>query len=330
MNNVNDIVISTRIRLARNLKDYPFPCRLNTEQQSEILSKVKTALQEESKLKLIELDRINEVEAVALVERHLCSPEFISKQQNRGLFLSGDETVSIMVNEEDHIRIQVIMSGLDFEKAYAEADRIDNVLSTTLNFAFDNKLGFLTQCPTNLGTGMRASIMLHLPALTENRAIGRIAENLSKLGLTMRGLFGEGSEPRGAIFQLSNQVTLGIKEKEAIENLKNISMQLISQELAARENMLNNLAVKDRIYRSVGILKTARLMTNQEGIALLSNVALGSGILQNENVDLVNIYKIMTSIEPAMMMKRAGKKLAATERDELRATYLREQFANIQ
>ena len=220
-------VISTRVRLARNLKDYPFPCRLSEQGRKKVIEKVTSAIRDSnssiaSDFNLIKLDDLTEAQGVSLVERHLVSPEFISETEGRALLLSKDESMSIMINEEDHIRLQVITDGLSLEQAYDTADKLDTLLDENLEFAFDDKLGYLTQCPTNLGTGMRASVMLHLPALEKSRTIGRIAGNLSKLGLTIRGAYGEGSEPSGSLYQLSNQVTLGISEKAAIENLENI------------------------------------------------------------------------------------------------------------
>lgn len=322
-------VISTRVRLARNLKDYPFPCRLSEQGRKKVIEKVTSAIRDSnssiaSDFNLIKLDDLTEAQGVSLVERHLVSPEFISETEGRALLLSKDESMSIMINEEDHIRLQVITDGLSLEQAYDTADKLDTLLDENLEFAFDDKLGYLTQCPTNLGTGMRASVMLHLPALEKSRTIDRIAGNLSKLGLTIRGAYGEGSEPSGSLYQLSNQVTLGISEKAAIENLENITKQLVSQEQQARERLAKSIDIQDSVSRSLGLLKSAMVMTHDEALKLLSNVRFGilSGQIKDVTADVVD--SLMEKIEPATLMVNSGKNLSAQERDIERAKILRE------
>lgn len=329
LNNTDNVVISTRIRLARNLSSYPFPSRLRESGKQEVLALASKAMEKANGINQVDLVALSEAEAVSLVEHHLISPEFLNRSKGRGLFLSDDMKVSIMVNEEDHIRIQVIDDGLNPESSYERADALDTQLNQTLCFAFDDKLGFLTECPTNLGTGMRASLMLHLPALTLNRVIGRISENLSKLGLTIRGLFGEGSEPYGSIYQLSNQVTLGISEAAAIENLKSIAMQIIEQELAARSTLLEKPEIADNVYRCLGLLKSARLMAHNEAIILLSSVCMGSELIKHPVTELKAVYKIMCEIQPATLMKTAGKSMTSQELEEYRATVLRTIFNDI-
>lgn len=331
LKNVNDVVISTRIRLARNLYDYPFPCKLNDEKKCKVANIIKEAVLENhsaisDKFKYIQMSELTQEEAVSLVERHLVSPEFISDRQGRGLLLLDDESVSIMINEEDHIRIQIIKDGMDLESAYDLADKIDTLLDEQLNFAFNDQLGYLTQCPTNIGTGMRASIMMHLPALKESNAVGRIASSLSKLGLTIRGIYGEGTEPKGAIYQLSNQVTLGISEQEAINNLRDIAYQLITQERNAREALAKNIIIQDKIYRSFGILQYAALLSNDECMQLLSNLRFGmeSGII--DNMDFKTINRLFVEIQPATLMKNIGKKLTPQERDRIRAELVRSEI----
>lgn len=322
-------VISTRVRLARNLKDYPFPCRLSEQGRKKVIEKVTSAIRDSnssiaSDFNLIKLDDLTEAQGVSLVERHLVSPEFISETEGRALLLSKDESMSIMINEEDHIRLQVITDGLSLEQAYDTADKLDTLLDENLEFAFDDKLGYLTQCPTNLGTGMRASVMLHLPALEKSRTIVRIAGNLSKLGLTIRGAYGEGSEPSGSLYQLSNQVTLGISEKAAIENLENITKQLVSQEQQARERLAKSIDIQDSVSRSLGLLKSAMVMTHDEALKLLSNVRFGilSGQIKDVTAEVVD--SLMEKIEPATLMVNSGKNLSAQERDIERAKILRE------
>ena len=328
----NDVVISTRVRLARNLKDYPFPCRLSTQDKEKIIEKVKSAIENSNSpiskdFSFIRMSELTPQQGVSLVERRLVSPEFISESQGRALLLSKDESISIMINEEDHIRLQVINNGLSLEDTYDIADKLDTLLDENLDFAFDDKLGYLTQCPTNLGTGMRASVMLHLPALEKSRAIGRIAGNLSKLGLTIRGAHGEGTEPNGALYQLSNQVTLGISEKAAIENLKNITMQLISQENQARTRLCSSIDIQDAISRSLGILKSALVISHDEALKLLSNVRLGIVSGRIKDVSTETVDKLMLSVEPATLSVNLNKNLSPHERDIERARLIQSALA---
>jgi len=329
---VSNVVISTRVRLARNLKNYPFPCKLSQQGREEVIEKVRDAVKNGNSVlandfSYIKMSELDPRQSVSLVERRLVSPEFVSDAAGRALLLSSDESLSIMLNEEDHIRLQVITPGLSLEQAYDTADKLDTLLDERLEFAFDEKLGYLTQCPTNLGTGMRASVMLHLPALEKSSAISRIAGNLSKLGLTMRGAHGEGTEPQGALYQLSNQVTLGISEKAAIENLKNITIQLAAQEEQARERLCKSLDVQDTIARSLGILKYAVVIAHEEALKLLSNVRLGVVSGQLQNIDVGVIDRLMTDVEPATLSVNAGKSLSPRERDVERAKLIKSKLA---
>ena len=324
----NDVVISTRIRLARNLKDFPFPCKLNSQGREKVIEKVRDAVKKSnspvaSDFSFIKMSELTSSQSVSLVEKRLVSPEFISDTDGRALLISKDECFSIMINEEDHIRLQVITKGLSLEQAYDTADKLDTLLDENLDFAFDEKLGYLTQCPTNLGTGMRASVMLHLPALEKSRAINRIAGNLSKLGLTIRGAHVEGTEPKGALYQLSNQVTLGISEKAAIENLKNITEQLIAQENQARERLCSSIDIQDAISRSLGILRSALVISHDEALKLLSNVRLGIVSKQITDVSTETIDRLMLAVEPATLTVALNKNLSAHDRDIERAKLIR-------
>lgn len=321
-----DVVISTRVRLARNIKEYPFPVKLTDDQKNKIKEIIKTAVLESNsaiaqEFRFLDLEELSQTEAVSLVERHLVSPEFISNRQGRGLLLTQDETISIMINEEDHLRIQVMQEGLSLEQVYELVDKLDTLLNERLHFAFDDNLGYLTQCPTNLGTGMRASLMLHLPALQESGAMGRVAANLSKLGLAIRGIYGEGTEPVGAMYQLSNQVTLGLSEKEAVTNLKSIAVQIINQERAARQTLTESLQTQDAICRSVGILQNARILGSDEFMKLISNVRLGisTALINHSSFNLDTVNSLIVQVQPATIMLPTGKKLTAQERDILRA-----------
>ena len=324
---MSEAVVSTRVRLARNLKDYPFPIRLNDAQAKEIIDKVGEALAA-SRLKFhrIDLGAVSGAQRVSLLERHLISPDFVRAKEGRAVYLSDDSTVSIMVNEEDHIRLQVILDGFDPDEAYRIADELDDLLSSRLSYAFHERLGYLTQCPTNLGTGMRASVMLHLPALDMTGAVHRISANLGKLGLTIRGLYGESSRPVGAFFQLSNQVTLGISEKAAIDNLRNITTQLITQEMKARDNLLGNIEVEDKIARALGALKSALIMDHSEAMNLLSLVRLGVASKKLNTLSTDSIDKLIVDIQPASVMTKFGEDMTPQQRDVKRAEMIRERF----
>lgn len=321
----DNVVISSRVRLARNLRDYPFPCRMSESQCLEVLEKVKAAIDTlPDKFLFVKMEDIAELDAVAMVERHLISPDFAHTNTGRALAVTEDESISIMINEEDHLRIQVIKPGADVKEAYKIADRIDTALDNLLHFAFDEELGYLTQCPTNLGTGMRASVMMHLCALSESRTVQRIATNLSKLGFVIRGTYGEGSELSGSLYQLSNQITLGISEESAIDNLMGICEQLSNSELTTRSKLMESMEYQDRISRSMGILLTARLISHAEAMKLLSNVRMGitEGIIDDVTLDTID--KLVVAIQPASLMRAEGKRLSVQERDKVRAQLIKD------
>lgn len=325
-----DVVISTRVRLARNLSDVPFPAGLGGERKNEVPKKVRAALKDSSKaddFDFLEMSNMEARDALSMVERHLISPEFSRCNEGSALVLKKDESVSIMINEEDHLRIQVMRPGLDLDDAYKIADEIDTELDKRLGFAFDERLGYLTQCPTNLGTGMRASIMLHLPALHERGAIQQMANTVSKLGLTIRGLYGEGSKPEGAIYQLSNQVTLGISEQAAIENLKGIAAQIIREERTGREQLRKNPRFEDMIWRSLGLLQTARLLSHDEFMTLISNLRVGVALGIVKGVGLDTISGLICDVQPATIMAANRRDMEPSERDVERAKMVRSRLS---
>lgn len=321
----NDIVISTRIRLARNVEEYPFPCKLDTKLRTKLNTIIADAVKDKEKLRFIEMKTLTQPQIVSLAEKHIISPEFASSYDGRALLLSESEDISIMLCEEDHIRLQVMKPGLSLSEAYEIADRIDSEFNEKLKFAFDKRLGYLTQCPTNLGTGMRASVMLHLPALTACGQMSTISSTVSKLGLTVRGAYGEGSVPMGDMYQLSNQVTLGISEKAAIENLKTITLQLAAQERTARAELIKNIEIQDEIFRAYGLLKSARILSTKEFMSLVSKVRLGavSGLLK---VKPETVNELMISMQPATINAHTGKALTSRERDIERANMVRQRM----
>lgn len=325
-----DVVISTRIRLARNSDQFPFPSSMNTEQRQQVLELFRSALQEVpvsvGPLTWYDMPALSALEAQSMVERHLISPEFAKREEGSALLASADESVSLMLNEEDHLRIQVMQAGLALDEAYAVADELDTRLDEAIAFAFDDRLGYLTQCPTNLGTGMRASLMLHLPALQERGAIQQLANTVSKLGLTIRGLYGEGSKSEGAIYQLSNQVTLGISEDTAIENLKGIAAQIIRQERTARDILRQNPYFEDRVWRSLGLMQTARLMAHDEFMTLISNVRVGVAVGVIDGLSLDVLGELLVTMQPATLLLGTDKELDPIGRDSLRARLVREKL----
>lgn len=318
-----DIVLSTRVRLARNLTSFPFPCRLDTEAKKNLCACVKDAFSDYTDIKLnfTDMETLTANEAVSLAEKHLISPDFAYDTTGRALLMSDDEEISIMLCEEDHIRIQAVLPGLNCEEAFKKADSIDSFIESKFPYAFNEKLGYLTQCPTNLGTGMRASVLLHLPALTLKGAMRRLSTTVSKLGLTLRGAYND--EASANIYQLSNQVTLGISEKAALQNLTSIALQIIEEEKAARKSAAKDSELIDKIYRSKGILQSAYKLTSRELSSLASLVLLGNsqGIV---NVPAEKLTAALILLQPATIKLLKGENLSTDERDIFRAEKIRE------
>lgn len=321
----NDVAVSSRIRLARNIKGLPFPSRMTLEDRKTLNERVKNAIVDSNspfskKLKYINMCDIPEIQRYAMVERHIISPEFAAKTDYSAIILSEDESISIMIGEEDHLRIQVLSAGLDLKKAYDLAESLDTFLCDKLGFAFDDNFGYLTECPTNLGTGLRASVMLHLPALEMSGEIVGLIDSISKIGFTVRGMYGEGSKSLASLYQVSNQITLGISENNALENLKVITTQLIEKEKNARNN-LDNVELEDICWRALGTLQNARILSSEEMINLISRVRLGKsmGIINKECEPI----KILIEAQPFMIMQANGA-MEAAERDISRANMVRE------
>lgn len=322
-----DTVLSSRVRLARNIDGVPFPVRLNATQRNAVNRKVCETLQAAGmKMRLIDMSRLYPYEAVALAERHLISPEFTSGTDGRLLLLTEDERISIMLNEEDHIRIQAIEPGLEPEKAYVSAAAYDDALDAGLRFAFDNRLGYLNQNPRDLGTGLRVSVMMHLPALSKTGGMTKFASMIAKLGMNVRGSYGDAASVKGDIFRISNQVSMGITEEEAISNLKSIAMQIATKEHGAAAEFVKDISVRDRITRAEGVLKNAMLLPADEMMEMLSWVRLGALYGLNE-ADPDVISEMFVSLQPAAVNVLAGAKLTAAQRDELRAELVRKKLS---
>jgi protein arginine kinase len=332
----NEIVISSRIRLARNFKEVNFPHQLEAAAAKKIVAQVEQAIgledegnvELQQKLYFIPLDSSHQLEQQILMERHLISPHFIEQKIPKGFVVNADDSISIMVNEEDHLRIQCLYPGLQLEKAWTMADKVDDYLEHTLDYAYNEELGYLTVCPTNVGTGCRASVMLHLVGLVLTGQLNKLFTALSQIGLTVRGIYGEGTEAKGNLFQVSNQITLGTKELEIVNNLEAVTKQLVAQENQAREFLLKESGKKleDRIYRALGILSFARVISSNEAIHLLSDVRLGVDLGLIKGVDRKVLTELMVLTSPGYLQKNAGNILSAEERDIRRADVIRERI----
>lgn len=325
------IVLSSRIRLARNLTVVPFTNRANKQDLDTVLKAVETAVAAIAYFKDAKFFRLNELDNVDrqfLVERHLMSHDHAANPQGKAVVVSREEALSVMVNEEDHLRIQVMQSGFNLDGTWEIINAIDNALSEQLPYAFSPEWGFLTACPTNTGTAMRGSVMVHLPALVMTRQINKVLMAISKLSFASRGFYGEGTQAIGNFYQISNQVSLGHSEQDIIQNINGLIRQIVEQEEQARQALLvqNRSVLEDKICRAWGTLKSARIISSQETIELLSMVRLGVdvGIITDLNPKALNELFIM--IQPAHLQKIEGKKLGTAERDTRRAQLIREKF----
>lgn len=323
----HNIVISSRIRLARNLKKLAMPAFQKEADGFTVLEKVKKAAgnifrRGKKKLYFYNLQEIPPLERQILLEKHLISPEHCEDGVNKGLLLNEDEAISIMINEEDHLRLQVFFPGLQLEEAWKFTDQLDDALEEELEYAFDDKIGYLTACPTNVGTGLRASVMLHVPALAWTQQAGRVLSSLGQLGFTARGLYGEGTEATGNLYQISNQITLGQTEMDIIQNLTTLALQIVEKEENTRKWLLKErpLQIKDRVGRAFGILQHAAVLSSHEALNYLSDVRLGVDLgLLNGELEKDNLSEMMVLAQPAFIQKYIGRIMEAEERDGVRA-----------
>ena len=327
----SEIVVSSRVRLARNLEHFPFATRATAESQAEVLRLTKEGLGQTPSLRkplVLELDQLDEVNRLFLVERHLISREHAGQPEHRGVVIGPGEVVSVMINEEDHLRVQVMQSGLNLDDAWTIIDTLDDELSEVLPFAYSSDWGYLTCCLTNAGTGLRASVMVHLPALVITKQVNKVLHAITKLGLTARGLYGEGTEALGNFFQMSNQVSLGRTEEEIVENIERIMKQVIGHEQAARESFgtNNRLQLEDRIWRAYGVLRYAQTISSNETLDLLSAVRLGVDLGIMKHVDRSTVNEMLILSQPAHLQKLEGNKLSAQARDAKRAALIRQRL----
>ena len=326
INRQQDTVLSTRVRLSRNLDSVPFPVRLNSLQKNELNEKLcRTLAQNDNRLHIFRMSSLYPYEAISLAERHFISPEFASNSEGRVLLLREDHKISIMLCESDHVKIQGFADGLDPAEAFNEAEKYEKCLSRSFDFAFDTKLGYLNQNPRDIGTGMKASVLMHLPALSRTGAMEKLSATALKLGFVIRGSYGDGASVRGDIFRISNSVTMGISEEEALENLKSITLQIATKERSAAEKLVSDINIRDRINRSAGLIKNAVLLSCDEMMELLSWVRLGAlyGIV---DADVEMIGKFFTLMQPATMNVVASQKLSEADRDRIRAENVKNIF----
>lgn len=324
----SDVVLSTRVRLARNLNNVMFPTILPVEEAKAVVTQMVEAAADKLSLELLKMEDLSSLQKRVLVEKHLISPFLAETSFYGAALISEQEDVSIMVNEEDHLRIQCMASGLQLHETLDKANRIDDVIEQQVQYAFDEKKGYLTACPTNVGTGLRASVMIHLPGLVLTRQMNRIIPAISQLGLVVRGIYGEGSEALGNIFQISNQLTLGKSEEDIINDLDSIVHELMSREQSARDALMQTspTQLEDRIFRSYGILSNSRVIETSEAFQCLSNVRLGIDLGYITHISKSILNELMFLTQPGFLQQYAGGLLKAEDRDIRRAALIRERL----
>ena len=329
---MSEIVISSRIRLARNISSYPFLSKCSRAQRTHLEHRVRDtilAASISSETLYVDLDQAPEIDRQLLVERHLISKPHASAEGSRGVAVSQDEAIAIMVNEEDHLRIQSLRSGLQLEEAWDQINKVDDALESKLDYAFHPRFGYLTACPTNVGTGIRVSVMLHLPALKLTGEIEKVFRAAKDMRLAVRGLYGEGTEATGDFYQISNQTTLGKAEEEIISDFKHVVVpKIIDYEHHARKTLVSDrtIALDDKVCRALGLLKTARLMASEETLFLLSHLRMGVNLGRIKDIDLQKINELFLLTQPAHLQKLKGKKLEGDQRRAARAEFIRDRL----
>jgi protein arginine kinase len=323
-----DVVVSTRVRLARNLADFPFSNRASPMQKGEIENALRDRLlrlNSGSEFSYVQVHSLSSVDRQFLVERQLISREHATTEGQRGVAIEPRETRSVMINEEDHLRLQVLRSGFVLEEAWEDIDRLDDLVEQRVSYAFSDEFGYLTACPTNVGTGMRSSVMLHLPALQLTKQIEKVFRALQKINLAVRGLYGEGTRASGDFYQISNQVTLGKSEADILREIREVIPQIIDYERKARSTLVreSKSLIQDKIARAYGTLRSATMMTSEETMDLLSSVRLGINLSLIEDLTIPTINELFLQTQPAHLQKLQGSALDGEERNVARANYLR-------
>jgi protein arginine kinase len=323
-----ELVLSSRARIARNLDKRPFTHGASAQVLGEIRDEVKAALADCPSLKgslVLDMDETPEPDRMLLAERRLISREMVKNALNRSLVAQPDEELGVMINEEDHLRIQSFEPGLSLQKAYERLGRLDNEIDERICYAYSEELGYLTACPTNVGTGLRVSAMVHLPGLVHNKDIGQVLDGLRNIRLTVRGIYGEGSDIIGNFFQVSNSITLGLSEEDTVKNLEGHVRKVLEFEKKARSVLLKKARslLEDKIWRAYGILRTARLVTSKEAMGLISAVRLGIGLGIITDCSLATLNELFIMIQPMHLQKLQDQVLKVEERDRARADYIR-------
>jgi len=333
-----DIVISSRVRLARNLNKIPFPHLLDQANGEKCLEQIRDAWKKSSgsvlsSMDMVTFDQLSALDRQIFAEKHLSSPMYAASNSSlRAILVNDNGSLSAMVNEEDHLRIQCLLPGLQLGECYSRVQELDDEFEQKLDYAFDENRGYLTSCPTNVGTGMRASVMLHLPAIQMTGQLNQILQNIGQLGLAVRGLYGEGSEPVGNFFQISNQITLGQAEEDICNYLQTITEQLVEQESLLRERLQTDMKyqLEDKIGRAYGILSNARVITSDEALTLFSAVRLGVDLRILKGISLFSLNELMVAVRPAHLQKRGGREMDTVERDIKRAEVIKEKLTFVQ
>lgn len=333
---IKDVVLSSRIRLARNIARFPFPSIMQPQHAKEIVDRVKKSIFDGDPVlsrdfTFMSMKEVPAIERQILVEKRLASQDLVQNSDASALILDSNERIAIMINEEDHIRMQCVLPGFQLDKAWDMLNRIDDVIEEKVEYAFHEQLGYLTSCPTNVGTGLRASAMLHLPALTITKQMNGILQIISKIGLTARGLYGEGSEALGNIYQISNQITLGPTEEDIINNLTIACQQIIEKERMARKALLkvNGMQFEDALWRAYAVLAHARVLELKEFMALVSQVRLGVNLNIIPDISMEALDELVITGQPGGLLKNAGKSLDDEELNILRAEIMRKQIKEI-
>lgn len=327
----SDIVMCSRIRLARNLADFPFTNRASRGEKAEIENNFKACLGTAGlDLAYFDVNTMSGLDRQFLVERQLISRELAAGEGPRGVSIGPQENVSVMVNEEDHLRIQVMLSGLSLHEVWDRINRLDDQLEEHLAYAYSAQLGYLTACPTNVGTGIRVGVMLHLPALVQTKQIEKVFRALQKINLAVRGLYGEGTQAFGDFYQISNQQTLGKSELELIRILTDVVPQVIQYERTARQVLMNERRqhLHDQVSRAYGVLKTAHTISSEETMLLLSSVRMGINLGLIDDLEIATVNELFIQTQPAYLQKLQGTELGVEERNVARASYLRSRLAN--
>ena len=326
----SDVVISTRVRLARNIQGFNFENKCSKEDRKNILEKIQNIMPSLGYgLQLLKLKDMDNLTKISLVEKHIISPDFAnSNDESAAILINNEENICIMINEEDHLRMQVFAEGIAIEQLMNLAIEIDQKLEKLLQYAYSEKYGYLTACPTNVGTGVRISVMVHLPGLSQTGNLNKVLHIVNNFGMSVRGVYGEGSQSKGDIYQISNNQTLGITEQEIVKNMKAITEKVVEQERLARKYLGKNQArFEDQVYRAFGILQNARLLSSNECIDLLSDVKLGTDMGVIQELDDTKVKKLFLYTKPANLQKYFGKVMNENERDSKRTEIIRQIIA---